>query len=162
MNVREAERGDIGDIRRVAHESWEADYPEIMTRETIDESVDEWYSVKRLEEGIDSSDALLLVAESDGGVVGFSHSVWTDEEGDILRLYVTPEHRRAGVGTLLLERTRDELLDHGVDRIVAMVLAANDEGNAFYEAFGFERVDEGETIIGGEAYPENVYRLASG
>ena len=40
-----------------------------------------------------------------------------------------------------------------------MVLAANDPGAAFYERFGFGFVDERETTIGDESYPESRYAL---
>ena len=41
-----------------------------------------------------------------------------------------------------------------------MVLAANEPGNAFYRAFGFERVGESAHEIAGESYPTDVYRRA--
>ena len=88
-----------------------------------------------------------------------AHATWNGEEGYILRLYVHPDHRGAGHGRELLAATRTALADRGVDRVNAMVLAANDDGNEFYERFGFERADESETVIDGESYRENRYVL---
>lgn len=160
MTVREATDDDIGSIRRVARASWEADYPDILSRESIDEGIDEWYSSDQLEAAVGRSTTLLLVGERDGDVVGFVHGVWSGEEGDILRLYVDPDRRGEGIGRELLERARDTLFEQDVDRIVAMVLEENDPGNAFYRAFGFEQVDTGETTIAGERYRENTYELS--
>ena len=160
MNVRQATASDAGAIRRVAERSWEHDYPEIMSRETISEGVEQWYDVEQIESELDREDTTILVAEVDDDVVGFSHAVREDPDGDeadVLRLYIDPDHRREGVGSLLVERTRAELFESGVDRIRAMVLADNEVGNAFYRNHGFDRADEAETTIGGESRRENVY-----
>lgn len=165
MDVRQATANDAPAIRRVAERSWEHDYPEIMSRETISDGVEQWYDVDQIRTELDREDTEILVAEVDGDVVGFSHAVREEddaEEGDILRLYVDPDHRRSGVGSLLVERTRTELFRAGVDRIRAMVLAENELGNAFYHNHGFDRVDDAETDVGGESRRENVYVSSRG
>lgn len=161
MDVREATREDVDDIRRVVETSWEADYPAILTRETAVSAVSEWYDTDSLTEAIDEGRTELLVAERDDEVVGFAHATWNASEGAayILRLYIDPEHRKQGLGRELLERTCDQLAEYDVDRIHAMVLAENDPGNAFYQKFGFERADESRTQIGEESYQENRYVL---
>ena len=40
-----------------------------------------------------------------------------------------------------------------------MVLSANEPGAEFYQQFWFEFVNESETEIGGERYPESRYVL---
>lgn len=157
MELRQATPEDVEAIRDVAKATWEADYPDILHRETIEEGVEEWYDRDQIEFELGEEDTVLLVAESDNEVVGFAHAVRTRRTGYILRVYVVPEHRQEGVGSELLASARDALLTRGVDSIQAMVLAANEPGNAFYEKFGFERVDEEETVIGEETFTENVY-----
>lgn len=159
MTIREATDGDIEAIRDVARRSWEADYPAIVSRETVTDRVDDWYAPERLADDIGRPRALVLVADEDG-VVGFAHTVLSAETGHILRLYVDPEHRGQGIGGDLLEATRDELFDRGVDAVQAMVLAENELGNEFYRAYGFELTGQGETRIGDEPHPENTYTLA--
>jgi ribosomal protein S18 acetylase RimI-like enzyme len=161
MTVREATADDLEAIREVAGAAWAADYPDILTRETVDRGVEEWYESDQLEGHATGSRTRLFVAcEEDGRVVGFAHAeLGRDDEGYVLRLYVHPDYRGRGFGRRLLERTRDDLFDHGAERINAMVLAANEPGSAFYRAFDFERVDEGETTIGGESYREHIYAL---
>jgi len=162
MPIRPATAEDIEGIRRVAKQSWEHDYPDILTRETTEEAVEDWYAPDRLDEELDYAGTLPFVAEREGTIVGFAHATWNDEEdeGYILRLYVQPDARREGVGRELLDRTCAELTARDVDRINAMVLAENEPGNAFYERFGFEQSDESETRIGGETYRERRYVLA--
>jgi ribosomal protein S18 acetylase RimI-like enzyme len=160
MRVRTATRDDFEAIYRVARASWETDYPEILSRETVSDAVEEWYRSEEFAQELDRPRSLVLVATDDrDDVVGFAHAVWKDESGYVLRLYVTPERRRDGVGRQLLDGTRERLREHDVERVDAMVLSANRLGNEFYRSFGFEAVDEGETVIAGERVPETRYRL---
>ncbi|MDL5360537.1 GNAT family N-acetyltransferase [Halalkalicoccus sp. NIPERK01] len=159
MELREADEGDIAGIRGVARRSWETDYPDILSRETIAETVEEWYTPDRLAFDIGSDDAHVLVASVDGSVIGFAHAVGESGTGTLLRLYVDPDHRGAGVGTRLLSATCDRLAGVGCTDVEAMVLAENGPGNAFYRGFGFEPEREGETTIGDETHDEVVYAL---
>ena len=160
MEIREANDGDIPGVRGVAQRSWETDYPDILSRETIDETVEEWYSPEQLEFDIESDDAHVVVAiGDDGGVVGFAHAISEEETGTLLRLYVDPDSRGAGIGTRLLDGTCGALAAEGCSRIEAMVLEENEPGNAFYREYGFEPERESETVIGDETYDEVVYSL---
>ncbi|KAB1192744.1 GNAT family N-acetyltransferase [Haloferax sp. MBLA0076] len=161
MTVRVATEEDIDAIRHVAKASWETDYPEVLTRETIEEGFNDWYAREQIADALFPARSLVLVAERDDVVVGFAHATWSSDEseGYILRLYVHPDYRRQNVGHELLNHTRSELASEGVERINAMVLAENDPGNTFYQQFGFEYVDESQTTIGGTSYRENRYVL---
>ncbi len=44
MNIRTATESDTHAILRIAEQSWKTDYPEILTRETAEEAVTDWYS----------------------------------------------------------------------------------------------------------------------
>lgn len=157
MNVRTATAEDVGAVRAVAEAAWAQDYPDVLTRETVSEGVEEWYDESSVAAALSVPGATLLVAEEGGEVRGFAHAFRSGTTGDVLRLYVHPDHRRRGVGGDLLAATLDELAAQGVERVRAMVLAGNERGQAFYESFGFERVDEGETRIAGETHPEYTY-----
>lgn len=158
MTVRSATADDVEAIRAVAEAAWRADYPAVLNRENVDDAVEEWYAPDRLAEALGEYSTVAFVAESGREVVGFVHAVWDREEGDVLRVYVAPDHRGEGLGRALVERACEELFDRGVDRVKAMVLAANERGNEFYRALGFAPTDEGgETEIGGERYEERVY-----
>lgn len=169
MMLREATSDDAAAVREVARAAWEADYPDILTRETAERGVEEWYESDHLAGRLAGSRTRLFVACEDGEgdergdegrVVGFAHAeLGRDDEGYLLRLYVHPDYRRRGVGRRLLERARDDLFDHGAARVNAMVLAANEPGNEFYRSFGFEKVAESETTVGGETHEEYTYAL---
>lgn len=159
MPVRPATADDVDAIVRVAERSWAVDYPDILTRETAEEAANEWYDADRIAAELDADRTSLLVATAEESVVGFAHATWNDDRGYILRIYVHPDRRGEAFGRELLEATRETLESKRVERIDAMVLAANGPGNAFYERFGFEQVDDSETRVGDEHYRENRYTL---
>lgn len=174
MRVREAASEDLEGIRAVAEASWERDYADLLTRETVASGVNDWYDESTLAAQIVGERTPVLVAkgdsdsDSDGdgdvrsGVVGFAHGYVDADVGHVLRLYVHPVARRAGVGRRLLSATVAALRERGVGEVDATVLAANEQGRAFYESQGFEQVGAAEeTTIGGESYPEVRYVLGA-
>jgi len=167
---REATRADVPAIRDVARATWERDYPAVLNRESVADTVEEWYDADRLAADVDRGDAVVLVAErhprddandaddaDDADVVGFVHAIVDGDCGTLLRAYVHPDARGEGVGRALVDAALDAFRDRGCDRAEAMVLARNDPGNAFYRSLGFEHVSTDTTIIGGDGYDERVY-----
>ena len=125
---------------------------------TIVGAVEEWYDEDRVAEMLEDEDKLLLVAEREGQVVGFTDSVVTgDGAAELLWLHVDPDYRSADVGSELFEATRDRLAGKGADTVRGRVLADNPEGNAFYERQGFVKIGEKEVDIDGTAHVENIY-----
>jgi ribosomal protein S18 acetylase RimI-like enzyme len=141
--------------RRPPTTSWETDYPAIISRETIEQGIDEWYAPEALEREFRDAQTVLVLAVDDEPC-GFVHAVAAEDTGHLLRLYVVPDRRREGIGGRLLDEAQERLLVHDVDRLRAMVLAANDSGIDFYRANGFDVVGDAETTIGGDAYEETT------
>lgn len=159
MEIRRATLDDREPIREIARRAWRMAYGDVLGEHAIDETVADWYSESYVADALERDDTVFLVAEGDDGITGFAHGVRDNDDGDILRIYVHPDHCRQGIGTTLLERTQDELAAAGVDRIKGMVLTANDIGNSFYQNAGFDLVDTNQTEIDDEFYEENVYEL---
>jgi len=82
MDVRTATRDDTDAIRRVAEQSWKTDYPEILTSETAEEAVTDWYTPEQIAAELDENQTLILVAEREDTVVGFAHATWNDAESE--------------------------------------------------------------------------------
>jgi ribosomal protein S18 acetylase RimI-like enzyme len=158
MEIRPAAADDRESIRKVARDTWHDTYDDLSS-DAIDETIDDWYADEELERALDTAGTAVLVAEDGGEVVGFTHGVVQEDEGDVLRMYVHPDHQREGVGTALHERLRNDLEDFNMERMRAIDLASNDGGQAFYERLGFEQTGEGEVEIGGEERREVVYTL---
>lgn len=159
MDIRAATTADIEGIRRVAEASWETDYPAVLSRETITDGVDQWYDDAVLEMELRSSRTKLLVAVDAEEVVGFVHGHWAGETGIILRLYVHPDRRNAGIGGKLFEAIADAFRDRGVERLRAMALAGNETATGFFEGKGMVQVGSETTAIAGEQYEEAIYEF---
>jgi len=158
MELRPAAREDRSAIRRVARATWHDTYDE-LDADTIDETVDEWYGDEALETALSKPGTAFLVAEKDGDVIGFTHGVVSEDEGDVLRMSVHPDYQGEGIGTALYERLREDLRDFNMERMRAIDLASNEGGREFYEDHGFEPTDENDVEIGGKQRREVVYTL---
>ncbi|MGM0399077.1 MAG: N-acetyltransferase family protein [Halobacteriota archaeon] len=157
MKLRRADGGDVEAIRRVAERSWDTDYPTFLTRETITDGIEEWYSHDSIRADLANPRSSIVVAEQNGDVVGFVQTHRSNGTGHVLRLYVDPDHRRSGVGTALYEAAVETMSAAAIDTVRAMALAANEPGCAFYRALGMDRVDTDTTTIGGERYEEAIF-----
>ncbi|SEW24605.1 GNAT family N-acetyltransferase [Halobacterium jilantaiense] len=167
MRVREATTDDVASVRAVAEASWERDYADLLTRDTVAAGVNDWYDEATLADLVTDERTPVYVAETEsagadsgrGDIAAFAHGYVDGETGHVLRLYVHPDERRSGVGRRVLDATVAALSARGSERVEATVLAANEQGRAFYEAQGFEEAGAAETTIGGETFPECRYRL---
>jgi ribosomal protein S18 acetylase RimI-like enzyme len=166
MEIRHAEPSDRPAIRDIARRSLQASYS--LSPQAITGAIEEWYDEQRLEESLDDEDHILLVAEQDGQVVGFSESTLADsplvgEGGDddrkatILWIHVDPAYRGQGTGTALFDETLEILHDQGAGLVQGRVLADNTEGTGFYESQGFESVGRSEVEIDGRSHVERRY-----
>jgi len=158
MEIRPATPDDRAAIRDLARETWHDTYDE-LDAETIDSTVDDWYADDALERALDEPGTTVLVAADDGEIVGFTHGVVQGDEGDVLRMYVHPDHQGEGIGTALHERLRTDLEDFNMKRMRAIDFASNEDSRRFYENLGFEQTDTGDVEIGGETHEEAVYTL---
>ena len=158
VSLRPATASDREEIREVARAAWHDTYDE-LDDETIDRTVDAWYDDESFSEALEEPGTAVIVAERDDAVVGFTHGVVFEDEGDVLRMYVHPDHQREGIGTALHERLRSALEDFSMNRMRAIDFASNEHGRRFYEDLGFEKTDEATVEIGDEEYEEVVYTL---
>ena len=155
MEVREADETDADAIRTIARSSMESSYS--LSPETIRGAVKGWYSHDRITEKLADDEVLLLVGETDEGIVGFSESALVGTEGDVLWLHTDPMFRGEGLGDDLFAETQTALEARGAETIRGMVLDDNREGNYFYEAKGFHHIGDRRVEIDGTEYTENIY-----
>lgn len=93
------------------------------------------------------AEVVLLVAESDGAIVGYAYARLEDRDwnalldacGALHDIYVEETHRRRGVATQLARAAIEALERKGVPRVVLHTAAPNVGAHAFFEKLGFRR-----------------------
>ena len=81
---------------------------------------------------------LLLVAVDDGAVVGTAMAGYDGHRGWLYAVAVRQSHRRAGIGTLLIEEAERRLAALGCGKVNLQVRAENAAVAAFYRRLGYE------------------------
>jgi len=138
IEVREATTEDAPDIQRLALELAET----VGDAPPVEEAVR-----KRLEELLDTPRSRVLVVENRRGVVG-AVSFWIkpdlahgDTVVEVPMLVVAEDHRRNGVGRLLMEEVRAIASEHGASLIELVATSANVAAREFYHSLGFVEAD---------------------
>lgn len=141
MEIRQATESDSDRIREIAEQSFQASYA--LSPLDIEGIVEVEFEGDSLSSRLDDDGHLVLVAEGEKGIMGFSEGhVREDEIGEIRWLHVDPTNRGGGVGTELFKRVRADLRERTVEDIQTKVLAENQEGGEFFEQFDFESHDQ--------------------
>lgn len=103
-------------------------------RSAVAATVDTPEAVGRL---IDHTPGALLVAESDGRIVGVLVAAWDGWRGNMYRLAVLPEHRRRGIARRLVEEGHERLRARGARRVTALVAHDEEEATALWRSTGY-------------------------
>jgi ribosomal protein S18 acetylase RimI-like enzyme len=119
IEIRPATADDIEDVLTLWRES---------TQPSSTDSVETLTALVRRDAGA------LIVAETDGSIVGSVIAGWDGWRGAIYRLAVGPSHRRHGLGQALLRAAEEHLAGLGARRMHAIVVETNEDGVAFWTA----------------------------
>ena len=136
--VREATVADIAEIYGLARE----------LAETVGDAPPAEDAVRaRLEELLEEPRARVLVAEGENGVVGVA-SLWIkpdlahgDTVVEVPMLAVAEDHRREGVGRLLMDEILSVASQNGSALIELVATRANVAAREFYRSLGFVEAD---------------------
>lgn len=138
IEVREATIEDAVDIQRLAGELAES----VGDEPPVEEAVR-----KRLGELLETPRARVLVAENERWVVG-AVSFWIkpdlahgDAVVEVPMLVVAEDHRRTGVGRLLMEEVRNVASENDAGLIELVTTTANVVAREFYRSLGFVEAD---------------------
>jgi ribosomal protein S18 acetylase RimI-like enzyme len=138
IEVREATTKDAADIQRLALELAET----VGDAPPVEEAVR-----KRLEELLETPRSRVLVVENGRGVVG-AVSFWIkpdlahgDTVVEVPMLVVAEDHRRNGVGRILMEEVRTIASEHGASLIELVATSSNVVAREFYRSLGFVEAD---------------------
>lgn len=146
MYIREATAQDALQISRIIAHSWRGAYQELIDPVYLSRLPEEYW-LPAMRGWLASGRLYGCIAEEDGEPVGSviygrgrdeDHADW----GEIVSLYVLPEHMGSGLGSSLLRSAMNALLDEGYDRVYLWCIAGNDRAEAFYQRHGFRPTDE--------------------
>lgn len=138
---------DIAAVQEIARVSWNDAYEGIIPASVQTLFLEKSYSVPMLEMRLKRT--TLLIAEEDGEPVGFANFTKADEDGDaeLIAIYLKPAHQGRGYGRQLLQSGLSYLPDG--TRLFVYVESENRSGRSFYEAMGFQFVEEFEELFEG-------------
>jgi len=83
-----------------------------------------------------------FVAECGGKVVGGILCGHDGRRGIIQHACVSPDYRRYGIGSKLVELALDALKEEGINKVLLVAFKKNEGGNAFWESQGFTLRDD--------------------
>jgi GNAT superfamily N-acetyltransferase len=147
--VRPARDEDAAAIVDICTRGYRHTYPALLSSEFIERMIAESFSPERVAKEIAPAPPGWLgyqVAEEDGRVLGAAVGGMTaPEAGELFLLYLDPDERGRGLGTLLLNRVIDQLRASGATAMWVAALDGNEMGIPFYEARGFQKIQRRRT-----------------
>lgn len=96
-------------------------------------------------ESLSASPEIVMAAEQDGALVGFlcarvSRSMcYQTAHGEIGELFVSPMHRKLGVGRRLIEETERYFRKKQISIVTLYTSVGNTGAQAFYEKCGYQK-----------------------
>jgi GNAT superfamily N-acetyltransferase len=142
--VREATHDDVAAICRFGEAHIRAHYAPLIGAEAADQQVRRWWNATEIGAAVD--EGFMVVAETDGQLVGVGQRGRRGTAHVVYKLYVHPQYRSLGLGPLLLDALIRQL-PANADRLYVEHFTANERAGTFYEREGFtvERIDSGPT-----------------
>ncbi len=163
--IRPALPADAPGIARVARITWDATYAQSIAVHNRRQFLDRAYSPEAVRATIERESGWFYVAVRSRQIVGFAQFLRRfDGDGELVRIYVLPDHQRHGIGRAFLKNGLAALSATGIDRCYVSVEMDNGPARAFYERFGFRLYREygrflGDQIIRLAEYSAPVARL---
>lgn len=143
MNYRPATEHDIEAIAALHADSWRRHYrgdfsDEYLDGDVLDDRRAVWTGRLTAPDDADHT----MVAEADGTIVGFAHTILDDDPMDgalVDNLHVAHDAKRGGVGSRLMAHAASAVMTRGeIKGLYLLVLESNTAAQAFYTARGGE------------------------
>src|SRR6478736_5414773 len=160
--VRPASTADIPALSAVAAATFGLACPPSMTRDRVEAFVDEVLSAERFAGYVADPTRQVLLAESEGNVLGYAMLVLGEPSDDDVRatirfrptvelskIYVLPQAHGTGAAALLMARALEWARESGAAGVWLGVNQQNERAQRFYGKSGFERVGTKRFLVGG-------------
>jgi ribosomal protein S18 acetylase RimI-like enzyme len=165
--IRPAALADVAGVVNVARLTWNATYAESIAAHNRQQFLAQAYTTQAIQEAVTSNEGWFFVASQHESVAGFAQYLRRfDGHGELVRLYVHPDHQRQGIGSSLLAAGSLAMTSAGISRCYVSVEASNGPARTFYERCGFREYREyghffGDQIIRLVEYTASISRLLS-
>ncbi|MFZ5974169.1 MAG: GNAT family N-acetyltransferase [Bacillota bacterium] len=162
FSIKRAAAEDAAAISKIHALSWKSAYKGIVPQKYLDGiKTDLWVGTfqKWFAENVFQADILYLDGTAIGCVTyGKSRDERFADWGEIVSIYMHPDHYGKGYGKKLFAHALDQLKSKGYKSCYLWVLAGNAPARRFYERNGFTWAgEEGEIEIGGEKLTDLRY-----
>ena len=162
IHIRYAERDDIYGVAAFLHDSWQAEYRQIVKDDYLDAmSVEERHKGLLIRyDGMASEFFMMLDGEKLIGVAVFGDSFTEgyENDGEISAIYVHRDYIGVGHGRRLMSKAEAALREKGFVNLVLDLLADNERALRFYQAGGYRKTADRTIRLGENDYPLAVMR----
>lgn len=128
-------------IAQVCSEGYLATYHDIYSKDYIETVIRDFYNINRILDEVTYTNkqwgGYFIALEVDQVVGAGGGGMISDTSGELFVLYVKPDRRNEGIGTLLLQAITNQQRDMGATEQWVSVQKGNQKGIPFYEAKGF-------------------------
>lgn len=137
-SIRVATLDDAPGIAAVARYTWNITYARSVAAHNRQQFLNRAYTPQALEEAIARRPGWFYVATWGKTVVGLAQYLRRfDQQGELARIYVHPDHQRRGIGRAFLATGLSAMAAARVSHCYVSVEVDNKPARAFYERFGF-------------------------
>jgi GNAT superfamily N-acetyltransferase len=160
--ARPAGTADVSAVAAVAAATFELACPPSMTRDRVEAFVDEVLSPERFADYVADPSRQVLLAETEGTVLGYAMLVRGEPSDDDVRatirlrptvelskIYVLPQAHGTGAAALLMGRALEWARESGAAGVWLGVNQQNERAQRFYGKSGFARVGTKRFLVGG-------------
>jgi GNAT superfamily N-acetyltransferase len=142
IKICKADPSHVHGIAKVCSDGYRATYGETHSKEYIERIISEFYNTDRIVDEVTKTSRYwggYFVALDNNEVVGAGGGgMINDTAGEVFVLYLDPNRRNEGIGTMLLEViTKQQKEEYNASEQWVSVQKGNEKGIPFYEARGF-------------------------
>ncbi|MBO8173107.1 MAG: GNAT family N-acetyltransferase [Bacillaceae bacterium] len=159
IKIVKADTRHVAGIAKVCRDGYWATYSELRSEEYINRIIKEFYNHERIQREVTETTRAwggYFVAVEDNEVIGAIGGGMIDNTaGEVFVLYVDPDRRNEGIGTMLLDAlTKQQKEMFNATEQWVSVVKGNQKGIPFYEAKGFvfKKEQKGYGNLEGEHY----------
>jgi ribosomal protein S18 acetylase RimI-like enzyme len=140
VSIRDATAEDARAVSAIGRTAMPVQFAGLVDAEVVDAVATQTYEPSAVTDCIRrcnaADDAVFLVAEVDGEVVGYLHFDAFDGEPELHRIYLDARHRGRGVGAALVDALHTRLQPQ---TYILLVVKGNDGALRFYEWHGLHQ-----------------------